>query len=78
MPNALGPVSLLDNIVPIISPALISSAAFKKEFSSHLSKKINSLKIICSVSNSSFRFSFKDGKKEGFEIFISLNELDFK
>ena len=29
-PNALGPVSLLDKTVPIISPELISSAAFKK------------------------------------------------
>ena len=78
MPNALGPVSLLDKTVPIISPLLISSAAFKKAFSSHLSKKVNSLKIICSVRDSSFRFSFKDGNKEGFEIFKSLQEFDFK
>ena len=36
-PKALGPVSLQDNIVPITSPRLISSAAFKKESSSLVS-----------------------------------------
>ena len=37
-PSALGPVSLLDTIVPIISPEPISSAAFKKASSSLFAK----------------------------------------